>query len=133
MNILFDTNVLISAFLFSGLSADVYDYCYIYHKIFSSSWIMNELKEKLEQKFKIPKKEIDNIFIQINQGCKLVIPDGNVPDVCRDKDDNNILHICNSISIDYLITGDSDLLNLKKYNKTKIVNPREFWTIIKDI
>ena len=38
MKIVIDTNVLISSFLFGGLSAEVFDYCYIFHEIYISEW-----------------------------------------------------------------------------------------------
>lgn len=133
MKIIIDTNVLISAFLFSGLSADVYDYCYIYHEIYISKWIINELIEKLELKFKIPKKEITKIILQLKQGCKIINPEGQTPNICRDKDDNNILCLGKFIKSDFIITGDSDLLDIKLFENIKIVNPREFWTLIKKL
>ena len=51
--------------------------------------------------------------------------------ICRDKNDNDIISLAVSNNVDYLITGDNDLLVLKKYNKIKIISPRDFWTLSK--
>jgi len=45
----------------------------------------------------------------------------SVVDVCRDPKDNFLLALAKDGNADYLITGDSDLLVLKEFEKTKIV------------
>ena len=47
-------------------------------------------------------------------------------DVCRDKKDNFLLSLAEESSADYLITGDDDLLVLKKFKKTKIITMAEY-------
>ena len=51
--------------------------------------------------------------------------------VCRDPDDDQILALAKHTKTDYVITGDEDLLVLKYFNSIPIVNPRDFWNIIK--
>lgn len=127
MKIVFDTNVLISNFLFGSFSAEVFEYCYIYHEIYVSKWIIDELTEKLINKFKIPQIKTESILEKIYTGCKLINPEGDIPNVCRDFDDNNILHLGLFIKSDFIVTGDSDLLDIKEYKGIKILNPRDFW------
>ena len=43
------------------------------------------------------------------------------------------ISLTNKINIDYIITGDKDLLVLKKYKQTQIITPREFWETIKNV
>ena len=50
----------------------------------------------------------------------------SVVDICRDSDDNYLLALAQDGGADYLITGDDDLLTLKKLGKTKIVTLTEF-------
>jgi len=33
--------------------------------------------------------------------------------------------------VEYIITGDKDLLDLVEYKSVKIITPREFWTLLK--
>ncbi len=47
-------------------------------------------------------------------------------DVCRDKKDNFLLELCEDGKADYLITGDEDLLVLKKFKRTVIVKISDY-------
>lgn len=47
-------------------------------------------------------------------------------DICRDPDDNHLLALCKDGKVDVLITGDKDLLVLKKFGKTRILAPADF-------
>lgn len=47
-------------------------------------------------------------------------------DVCRDKKDNFLLSLCLDSKADYLITGDEDLLVLKKFKKTSIIKIADY-------
>lgn len=46
--------------------------------------------------------------------------------ICRDPKDNFLLSLCLDGNADYLITGDKDLLEIKKISNTKIVTISEF-------
>ena len=46
--------------------------------------------------------------------------------VCRDKDDDIVLACALEAAVDYLVTGDKDLLILKKFRGIRIVTPRDF-------
>lgn len=128
MKIIFDTNVLLSAFLHSGLAADVFDVTYLHHDIFISQWILNEFTEKCRVKFRISKSDLNLLIEHVKDGSTIIEPDTDLPDICRDKDDNNILQLATAVKADFIVTGDSDLLDLKSHKGTKIVNPRTFWT-----
>jgi len=47
-------------------------------------------------------------------------------DVCRDKKDNFLLALCDDGKAEYLLTGDEDLLVLKKFKKTTIPKISEY-------
>ena len=126
MKIVFDTNVILSAFLTQGLSSRILDICLDLHEIIISPWIENEVIEKLANKFKASKKELERVVYFLHSEFKIINPQGEIPNICRDKDDNNILYIAESQKADLIITGDKDLLELKEYLKIKIINPRDF-------
>ncbi len=46
--------------------------------------------------------------------------------ICRDEKDNFLLSLCADGKADYLITGDEDLLILKKFKKTTILKISEY-------
>jgi len=45
----------------------------------------------------------------------------NKVNICRDKADNKFIECALSCSADFIVSGDKDLLVLKKYKKIKIV------------
>lgn len=47
-------------------------------------------------------------------------------DVCRDEKDNFLLALAKDSKADYLVTGDTDLLIIKKFEHTEIVTYAEF-------
>lgn len=46
--------------------------------------------------------------------------------LCRDSKDNFLLSLAKDSKADYLLTGDEDLLEIKKIGKTRIVSASEF-------
>jgi len=52
-------------------------------------------------------------------------------ELCRDIKDNFLLSLSVDSNADYLITGDKDLLELKKIENTKIITMDEFLKIFK--
>ena len=46
--------------------------------------------------------------------------------ICRDKKDNFLLSLCVDSQADYLLTGDEDLLVIKKIKKTSIIKIGEY-------
>jgi putative PIN family toxin of toxin-antitoxin system len=50
----------------------------------------------------------------------------SIVSVCRDPDDNFLLALAKDGKANYLITGDQDLLVLKKFGKTRIVTITAF-------
>ncbi len=51
--------------------------------------------------------------------------------VCRDAKDDFLLALAKAAKADLLVTGDDDLLVLKKYGKTRIVTPGELLRALK--
>lgn len=51
------------------------------------------------------------------------------PKICRDLNDLMYLEAAASSEADFLISSDKDLLILKKFDQTKILNPSEFLEI----
>lgn len=126
MRILFDTNVLISAFVFKGFSAKVYDHCALLHEMLTSYWILDELREKLMYKFNFSEAEVNVVLELITERTETFTPVNALPDILSDKDDNNVLRAAEFAKVDYLITGDKELLNLQSFGNFKIISPRAF-------
>jgi len=56
----------------------------------------------------------------------------SLPEKSRDKKDNFLLAMAELGHSDYLVTGDHDLLVLKKHGSAIIVTPSEFQAILKN-
>ena len=127
--VVIDTNVLISGTLWGGKPGLVIEQ-YRQNKfiILISPFILAELANFLEE-YHIKKKERETILNEFkNKSIKIIPP--KMVNICRDKRDNQILDLCLAGKADFLITGDKDLLSLKKFGKTKILKPKEFLKLL---
>jgi putative PIN family toxin of toxin-antitoxin system len=127
VRIVFDTNVILSALLTEGLSYKVFDLCLINHELIVSDFILDEVERVLYKKFKVKRTYVKEVINFLKGNLTLLAPRGKPPDVCRDKDDNSILHLAEFSKAQIIITGDFDLLDLKSYKNTEILTPREFF------
>ncbi|NCN11657.1 MAG: putative toxin-antitoxin system toxin component, PIN family [Leptospira sp.] len=132
LRILLDTNVYLSAILFNGKPRQILQEL-VDEKI--TGYISNEILKELEDTLSKPKFRLTNDFTQIvlseiREVTKIVsiIPLTNYLDL-RDRDDYHILEAAYSAKVDFLITGDKDLLSLEKIQDFKIVSPDEYLRI----
>lgn len=126
MKIVVDTNVYISALVFNKKIQELLISLLEDHAVIISSFIVEELRKKLTGKFKLSSQEVDLILLQISNVTTMIIPQGNLPKVARDPDDNNILLLAEYAKADMIISGDSDLFNLKQYRSISIIKPADF-------
>ena len=131
MNIVIDSNVIIAAFATRGLCASVFELCLDRYNIIISNHILSEVSKALHKKIKLPGGKIALINNFLNESCVISEYEEGLVGVYRDNDDNKILALCFKNIVDYIVTGDEDLLIIKKFNDTMIVNPRQFWEIVR--
>jgi putative PIN family toxin of toxin-antitoxin system len=127
MRVVLDTNVIISAFAARGLCKEVFEVCLEGHTIVTSEEILSETKEKLLEKIHLPKKTVLEIIDYLKGTAEVVEPENIKENVCRDKGDVMVIGTALSGKTQFIITGDEDLLILKKYKNIEIISPREFW------
>jgi uncharacterized protein len=128
LKVILDTNVLLSAFLTEGMCARILKRAHQNGFSFIlCEPVLVEIKRLLKDKFSLTPREI-NLFITIltEAAHKIYRPEGSLTGVCRDPDDDIILACVAETKSDYLVTGNKDLLVLKKYQDTKIITPRDF-------
>ncbi len=124
----FDTNVLIAAIITEGVCSK------LLHRaragefsLVSCPFIMQEFRRILSTKFRLSREEIAEAMEPVSEAIDKVIEHGiKIRDVCRDADDDNIIACAVAAKASYLVTGDSDLLDLKSYQGIKIVTPRDY-------
>jgi len=131
MKIVLDTNVIISAFSTHGLCKKIFETALLNFFILSD-FILDEVKDVLSSKLKIPQEIIDEIIGYLKENSTLVVPETISFSACKDKKDLNILGTAISGKAKFIITGDKDLLEIKDFEGIKIVNPREFYESFKN-
>jgi len=62
VTIIFDTNVILAAFLTHGASAEVVEHCITEHEVFISSFILREVEDKLRNKFRFPAAKVADLL-----------------------------------------------------------------------
>lgn len=127
----FDTNIFISAFLFAGKPAQVFDLA-VDSKInlVTSPPILAEVARVLQEKFSWEPKDIKDQLKVISDVAELITPKRKVS-VLGYQADNRVLEAAVEGKVDYLVTGDKKhLLPLVEFRGIKIVPPAEFLQIM---
>ncbi len=127
MKIFFDTNVLVAAFISHGACNDLFDHCLDEHDVYTSDFVLNELVDKLVNKFKFPEQKIDWALKNITDSAVIVKKAVLAKQISRDKDDDNIIAAAIKAKVDCIVTGDNDLLVLKSVKGIPILKPKGFW------
>lgn len=127
MKIFFDTNVLISAFIARGYSYDVVKDAVYKHNLYCSEHIVEEIKRILPDKFHLSQAVTHAATALIKRYFIHGKSAGRAEKVCRDSADNQLLADAALNGVDLIVTGDKDLLVLKRYQGIKIISPREYW------
>ena len=128
MNALFDTNVLLAAFLTEGVCEKLLTRARKRHfDLITCPFILDEFERILTKKFSASKREKESALAMIAEAATdIVRPSEVLSGACRDKDDDNVLACAVEAAADYLVTGDKDLLHMKTFKGIPIVTPREF-------
>lgn len=126
--VVLDTNILISSLFWKGPSRHVVDLA-IANKIKSitSPEILEEVEAVLYEDFpQVPYDKIEEIIKDILSYSQLIIPQAITVKKLRDLKDAKIIACGLSAKAGHIVTGDKDLLVLKKYKGIKISTPKAF-------
>jgi hypothetical protein len=127
MRVILDANVLIAAVAGRGLCESLLELCIGEHELIVSEELLSEVHRNLAQKIKLPDAvAVDFCNLLRNNGI-MAKPAFVSKDACRDPKDLYLLGISNSMSANFLVTVDKDLLECKRYGTTEVVTPRQFW------
>ena len=127
-----DTNIIVSALFWSGapykiVQAGIKDE----FRIITSLEILGEAYATLEEKFKVPRKQINSLVKVVTLNSEIVYPKLQIAVVKKDPSDNKIIECALEGNADYIISGDKHLLEIKKYKEVEIISPSEFWSTLK--
>jgi putative PIN family toxin of toxin-antitoxin system len=131
MKIVLDANIYISSTFWGGNPRAILQRCFDgIDDLYITEGIIDELYDVMSRpKFHLKKAEVDFYMNRINGTANKVYPKKDIS-ISRDKDDNEYIECAVECNADYIISGDSDLLELKKYSNIKIVTARDYLNIV---
>ena len=126
LNFVFDTNVLVSALISTmGNPALLLDKAGKNYTLFISKDILTELEAVISRdKFGFTEEEVNTIIEAIISFSEVINPEIKLDVIKSDPDDNKILECAVACGASYIVSGDRHLLELKEYDKIKIITPK---------
>lgn len=133
MRVVFDTNVLLAGVTTRGLCEELLDACLGCEEctVVLSEHILHEFSRQAVAKFGVPDDEVRRAVEFLRSQVELVEPAKVPAGACRDADDLPVLGTAVAAQADCLVTGDKDLLILRKYRAIPILDPRTFYERLK--
>ena len=132
MRVFLDTNVLVSAVATRGLCADVLREILVSHQLVVSNPLVLELKNILHTKIGLP-QEIISDFVEVLAQDSILSENTDLVTIdINDKDDILILSTALNGNAELFVTGDKELLELKKIQSMRVISPRKFWETLKN-
>lgn len=128
LNLVTDTGFLIAGALNNGYASNfLFDQSEVHplqYSLFTSSSILNELQDKLENKFQMERAIVLKYLTDLQKVMLVVQPREKVK-IVRDPDDNKILECALEAEADVVVSADKDLLVLKEFRGVKIIHPSQ--------
>ena len=134
--IVIDTNVLVSGLIQQGYPYLIVNNLFIEQKISLcvSYELLAEYYEVLKRKkfSRYPDflSKAESLLAQIETKSITYTPKFNL-DIISDKDDNKLLELASESNANFLITGNTNDFTMKKYRRTSIVSPKDYWNSYK--
>ena len=121
MRVVLDTNVLVSALHFGGRPRQVLeDVLRGRHQLVTGNAILAELEGVLVETCGWERARAAAARSEVEAVADVVHP-VEIPHVCRDPDDDEVLAIAVNGTADALVTGDADLLTLGSHEGVRII------------
>ena len=133
VRVVLDTNVFVSMLLKSKNCLKIRETFLngLFDIVISPDLVREFLTTIRKEKFKniFNHLEIKNLVELITIDTTLIIPEEKIS-ICRDLKDNPVLECARGGKVDFIVTGDKDLLVLKSFRKISIITPRKFLEIL---
>ena len=129
MRVVLDTNAVISALLFSGVSSKLVSLWQdgLITPLLSREILDEELRVLSYRKFELTEKEIKELIQEeILPYAEVVKPKRRLRVIQRDPADNKFLECAVAGKAGVIVSGDKDLLSLDQYRKIRIQSPAQF-------
>jgi len=133
MKIVLDANIFVSSFFWGGNPRLVLERAISkLDELFISEEILEEISDVLGRpKFHTSKNQIEYYIKSIKNVGNVIKAQKKIKNGSRDKTDNKYIECGIAANVDYIISGDIHLLEIKKYGKIKIVTAKEYLEMLK--
>ena len=127
MKVFLDTNVIASATATRGLCADVLRTVIEFHDLVVSDHLVTEIRRVLKDKFGASPDLIADVVWLLRQDtiASEAEPLHDLP--LSDPADVAIVSSALNGAADVLVTGDKEILDLRRVGSLEILTPRQFW------
>jgi uncharacterized protein len=102
-------------------------HCIYNHAPVISRALLREFQQKLITKFRYSQRDAREAALLIASRFEVVTPAVLAGPVSRDPDDDVVVATVAAGGCRCIVTGDKDLLVLKRYEEIEILPPAEFW------
>jgi len=128
MKIVIDANVFVSSFFWGGNPRLVLERVIAgADELFITKEILDEIESVVGRpKFHADKEKTAYFINSIEEIGNKIVPKRHIKNGSRDKADNKYLECGITADVDYIISGDIDLLELKEYENIKIVTAKNY-------
>lgn len=126
--VIVDTNLWVSFLLTKNLTAlDILFQSNNITLLFSKELLDEFIEVTSRSKFKkyFSAEDLLALLVAIKRHAEFIIVSSSI-NICRDPKDNFLLSLAKDGKANYLISGDKDLLDLKKFEKTRIISYADF-------
>ena len=124
-----DTNVLVSALLFSGEIANIVSSWKArkFLPVFSHDTFDEFRRVLAYPKFSLTPREIDALLQdEVLTFCEVVDIEYDITGICRDRSDDKFISCAVAATADYIVSGDKDLLILGNFRNIPIITVASF-------
>ena len=127
MKVFLDTNVLASGIATRGLCSELLESVLHDHELLTCKPGLQELERVLTEKLRLPETVVAG-FLALLKAEGTVVESRKNPSIpIKDTDDIPILACAIAGKADVFVTGDKELLDLRKIEDLAVVSPRELW------
>ncbi len=132
MKIVLDANIFVSSFFWGGNPRSVLKRVIAgIDELFITKEILDEIETVMGRpKFHADKEKIVYFINSIEEIGTKIVPKKRIKNGSRDKADNKYLECGITADVDYIISGDIHLLELKEYENIKIVTVKHYLGIM---
>jgi uncharacterized protein len=127
LKVFLDTNVLASSIATRGLCSELLESIIHDHELLTCQPVLQELKGVLSDKLHLPEAIVAGFLALVKAEGTIVESRKNPSIPIKDADDIPILACAIAGKADVFVTGDKELLDLRKIEDLAVVSPRELW------